>query len=183
MNFDLVLVLLFLFWQVSHETDEEDSFYLIVKEWKGDLILTDCERGDGADSDACLRRGEKDLNCMCEDSYKDAERKRADCGDNGIDEAAVDMLEERIEAEFRKSGLTLGICARAFAKLGYNIRVNRSQNSTASNDTCYTGDKLAATISDLTRYAADFWKLLDRTLVGVYLSSDRQRFICKVERS
>jgi hypothetical protein len=108
---------------------------------------------------------------MCEDEFNKAERLRAECGDGGRNESAVQLLAlENLPDK-------LGFCARAFANLGYCIQT--VSNDTGPNITTYSDSELKAKISNIAVFASEFWNLLDRTLVGVYLSSDQQRDICK----
>lgn len=162
MNFPLLILLLFLSSWISHGA----NVYLNLTEKKDGLILANCDKNN----DTCLRRGEEALTCMCEVSYRAAEGRRADCGgDNRINETAVDILVNETKLA--------GVCARAFATLGYTVeRVTSNSKEIVS----YTEDRLEAKLTELERYSKDFWSLLDRTLVGVYLSNDQQRMICKV---
>ena len=153
--------------------DSPQRFYLMIRENREEetgvaLTLNACENA------TCLRRGEDNLECMCEDRYEKAERQRERCGDNGRNETSVGLLELRNHPD------QLGICARAFAGLGYVVDINSNVTNSDNFTKSYTADELSVTISKLTNYSVDFWRLLDRTLVGVYLSSNQQRYICKV---
>ena len=155
----------------SESTDER--FYLRLAKNDDDtldLTLQQCKKSE------CLRRGDHelgDIQCMCGDRYIEAERVRAECGDDGRNETAVEVLERQNLPE------KLGICARAFAKLGYVVEAVKS-NGSADDVRTYNDSELETKISEVTVFAREFWSLLDRTLVGVYLSSDQQRNICKV---
>ena len=58
--------------------------------------------------------------------------------------------------------------------------VNISDDNAENSTNYYTIDSLYEKITEIGNYSTDFRKLLDRTIVGVYLSSDQQRDICKV---
>ena len=171
MDWCLLLLSLWLCTTQGKSQDSDQRFYLKVTKYEGDLILEQCKRENAK----CLRRGDQDisnLECMCEDEYEEAERLRAECGDGGRNESAV----QRLASENLPD--TLGFCARAFANLGY--RVETVNNVSRPEITTYNVSELEAKIEEITDFAVEFWNLLDRTLVGVYLSSDQQRDICKV---
>lgn len=146
--------------------DISQPFYLyLTKDGNISLTRRDC------DNPTCFRRGEEDLKCMCEDRYREAERMRQKCGDNGRNESSVRILEELNHPDI------LGVCARAFAGLGYVVNMENDSNGV---ENIYTADTFSRTMSDITSFSNDFWQLLERTLVGVYLSSNQQRIACKV---
>ena len=172
----VVLILLWGLWlrelRGQSGEDAQRFFLRLRKNQDGDIVLTleNCEQA------TCLGGAKTNLQCMCEDEFQEAELLRQQCGSNGRNETGVQMLEQNNMPEI------LGICARAFANLGYVIDVvNINESDGRANDTeSYTTEQLDETIFKLENYAADFWKLLDRTLVGVYLSSNQQRSTCKV---
>lgn len=151
--------------------DSTQRFYLSIREYQDSDVLT---RGDcrNATENVCFSREEKKLSCMCEDEHEEAELLREQCAANGRNETSVELLEQQNLPN------VLGICARAFAGLGYVVTINDTNPENVSST--YTTDSLAEMISNISDYSAAFWKLLDRTLVGVYLSNDQQRNICKV---
>ena len=170
MDWYLLLLSLWLCVILGTSENRDQRFYLMVTENDDkniDLTLEQCKNPD------CLRRGQQepsDLKCMCEDNYRKAERMRAECGDGGRNVSAVQLLEAKNRPE------KLGLCAGAFANLGYLVETVNSSESQGY----YSDSELETKISEITEYATEFWSLLDRTLVGVYLSSDQQRNICKV---
>ena len=147
--------------------DISQPFYLYLTKHDENISLTLRE----CDNATCLRRGEEDLKCMCEERYREAERMRQLCGDSGRDESSVQLLEDMNHPD------ALGVCARAFAGLGYVVNI---ENDVSEVLNFYTADSFSQTISEITRFSSDFWQLLDRTLVGVYLSSNQQRIACNV---
>ena len=175
MDWCLLFLSLWLCVTQGKSEDGDQRFYITVTKYEGDLTLEQCK----TENAECLRRGDQDiseLNCMCEDRYERAEYLRAECGDGGRNESAVRFLALENLPE------KLGFCARAFANLGYRIQAVNS-NNTGANITTYSDSELEAEVSTIAEFAREFWNLLDRTLVGVYLSSDQQRDICKVSFS
>lgn len=144
-----------------------DIFYLSIREVQDSDNVTreDCRN---ATENVCFSREEKHLSCMCEDEHEEAELLRERCAANGRNETSVRRLNPDM----------LGICAPAFAGLGYEVTINKTNPENVSST--YTNGSLAEKINNISEYSSDFRKLLDRTIVGVYLSSDQQRNICKV---
>ena len=167
MDWRLLLSSVWLCLILAKSEDIEQRFYFTITKNDDDLTLEQCENCQ------CLRRGAHDLKCMCEETYRESERWRAECGDGGRNETAVELLRRKNVPE------KLGLCAKAFANLGYLVAAVPT-NSSEADKTTYSDRELDAKISELSEYSAEFWNLLDRTLVGVYLPSDQQRNICKV---
>lgn len=162
--------------QGTSQQDSEQRFYLQVTKVDEEAVGLTLERCRNAE---CMSgSGSDELNCMCEDRYIEAAKLRAECGDGGRSETAVRILQLQNQPE------RLGFCARAFARLGYTVNITSTDTSSEPSDNetdnYFTNRELEEKISNITTYAEEFWNLLDRTLVGVYLESNLQRNICKV---
>ena len=173
------VILLILLWGLllrgllGQSGEDLQRFFLRLRENEDEDIMLTLESCKDA---TCSGGAKSNLRCMCEDEYREAELLRQQCGSSGRNETGVELLEQINRPD------VLGICARAFANLGYVIDVvNINESDSRGNDTeSYTTEQLDKIISELKNFSADFWKLLDRTLVGVYLSSNQQRNTCKV---
>lgn len=175
-DWSLLFGLFLALWQSRTHGQSSNSvqrFYLRLEKNQDELTRADCENATAENT--CLRQPEKDLRCMCEDEHEETEALRERCAADGRNETTVQLLERKNLPDM------LGVCARAFASLGYVVHIVNISDDNAENSTsCYTIDSLYEKIAELGNYSTDFRKLLDRTIVGVYLSSDQQRDICKV---
>ena len=164
----LLLYLLYALWSYRAQGQSDASsqkFYLKIDNHVSNE--TKCSR----DIPDCLSDPKNRLDCMCQaqlESVEEWSQWRQRCAEN-----ATHL--------FGSSGMSneLGFCAQAFERLGYIV----SLVNTSEGDGNYTLMSLSEKIAELKGSSIEYRKLLDRTIVGVYLRDNQQRGTCKVSKT